>query len=254
MGQCTHVWQDCDTATEVSLMPRAISSETLSIGMVGIPVKIAKASDDGGVDLSTLCSCGGEVTSVDDPVVCKDCGERYSWWTSVPDKGFEVGDEIVHLDGDDVKAAREEPPVDTGTIEKAAPLGRVMLHYNTVGNYYLLPEEGFEEQYGALVGALNELDVALLTYVQLRTKTQRYAIISEGGVLLALQLADKKAIPDLEYEVDETTEAQAEQMIEGMVEDDPALDRVEGEPLRELIREQLEQDGFQEAEAPEIEL
>lgn len=225
-------------------MPSKMASTSLTLGMVQIPFGIAKAASEDAPDLKTLCECGGSLGPMSDDegnkVACKECDEGYSWYNSAPGKGFEVGDEMIQLDGDEVAEARSEAPVETGNVEKAVPVKRVLLHYAIEGNYYLLPEEEFADQYGVLVGVLNDQDLALLTYIQLRSKTRRYAIVSEGGVLMALQLQDKKAIPDLEYGTDEAMEQQAAGMLDSHVSDDPALPDVEGEGIKDLVREKVE--------------
>lgn len=229
-------------------MPRKMASATLALGMVQIPFGIAKASTNDNPDLKSLCECGSTLGYMADEdgnkIQCSDdgCDHAYPWWNSAPGKGFELGDDLVPLTSDEIEAARENTPVETGQVEKVAPVKRVLLRYAVEGNYYLLPEDEFEDQYGALVAALNDQDLALLTYLQFRTKTRRYAIVSEGGVLLALQLADKKALPSLEYGTDQAMEQQAASMLEGMVEDDPELEDVEGHGLRELVRGKIETD------------
>lgn len=235
-------------------MPRKMASASLALGMVKIPFGIAKASSTDSPDLTNLCNCGGSLGYMEDSegnkVMCKDCGVGYSWWNSAPAKGFELGDEIVELDSDEIEQAREAAPVETGQVEKAVSVKRVLLHYAVEGNYYLLPEDEFEEQYGVLVGVLNQEDLALLTYIQMRSKTKRYAVVSEGGILMALELADKKAIPSLEYGTDEAMEGQAATMLESLVEDDPALEDVEGQGLKDLVAAKVEQ----ETPEPEAEL
>lgn len=238
-------------------MPRKMASATIAFGMAKIPVGIASASSKDSLSLKSVCDeCGGVCSYMEDDdgnkVQCGGCGKGFSWWNQVPLKGYELGDDIIPLDADDVSAAREEPPVETGNVEKVVEVGQVHLHYNVEGNYYLLPEEDFEDQYGALVGSLNAEGLAILTYLQLRSKTQRYAIISRGGVLLALQLQDKKALPELEYGTDENLERQATSMLQSMTDDDPALEDVEGQGIKELVTARVEE---QEPEpvAPEAE-
>lgn len=229
-------------------MPRKMASATIGLGMTQIPVGIAKASTDDAPDLKTLCECGGKLGPMSDDdgnkVQCKDCGDGYSWYNSAPGKGFELGDELIQLDADAVSEAREEPPVETGNVEKVVPVKRVLLHFAVEGNYYLLPEDDFKDQYGVLVHVLNDQDWALLTYIQMRSKTRRYAVISEGGVLLALQLADKKPLTDLDYGHNEQMEQQGATMLEGMVTDDPALEDVEGRALKQLVRDQMDDQAF----------
>lgn len=211
--------------------------------MVKIPFGIAKASSTDVPDLTSLCECGGSVGYLEDSegnrIECQDCGEHYNWWNSVPSKGFMFNDEIIPLDADEVDQARADPPVNIGNVEKVVPVKRMLLHYNVEGNYYLTPEDEHRDQYGVLVGVLNEQDWAILTYLQLRSKTKRYAIVSEGGVLMAFQLQDKKALPDLEYGTDEMMEEQAADMLEGLVQDEPALEDVEGKGLKEMVRQKV---------------
>lgn len=217
------------------------SSVKLGIGFSPVPFGFAKASSDGGIDTKSLCDCGGRCGYLSDEdgnkVECQDCGERYSWWNSVPQKGFKLADDYIPFDPD----VDAEPPVETGQVEKVVPVKRVLLHYAIEGNYYLLPEDGFAEQYGALRATLDKQAWAILTYLQPHTKTRRYAIMSEGGVLMALELADKKAIPSLDYDTSEAMEQQAEQMLESMVEDDPALEDVEADGIKQIVKERAQE-------------
>lgn len=238
-------------------MTRKMASATLSLGMVKIPFGIAKASTEDTPDLKTICDCGGQIGPMSDDegnkVACKECGDGYSWYNSAPGKGYELGDEMIPLTADEVEQAKEYEPVETGNVEKAVAVKRVLLHYAVEGNYYLLPEDDFGDQYGVLAHVLNDQDLSLLTYLRFRSKTRRYAIVSEGGVLIALQLADKKPLTDLDYGTDEAMEEQAGQMLESMIADDPALDDVEGEGLKQLITEKVGATD-DDADEPEIEL
>lgn len=238
-----------------------MASATLSMGMVQIPFGVAKASTTDAPDLKSVCECGSPLGYMADDdgnkVACQDddCTNAYSWWNQAPGKAFELGDDLIELSADEVDAAAEAVPVDTGNVEKVCEVGDVLLHYGVEGNYYLLPEAEFADQYGALVAALNAHGQAILTYLRFRSKTRRYAVVSRGGVLLALQLADKKAIPDLDYGTDESMEEQAATMLDSMTDDDPALDDVEGHGLKELVREKAgagEGERAETAIAPEV--
>lgn len=223
----------------------------VGIGFSPVPFGWAKASAKDGIDTKSLCECGsrcGYVTNEDGHfVACKDdeCDRTYPNWFAVPQKGFKVGDEYIPVDTDELS----EPSVETGQVEKVCDVGNVLLQYAVTGNYYLLPEDEYEGQYGALVGVLNDENLALLTYLQPNSKVRRYAIISRAGVLMALQLADKKAIPSLDYERDEALEGQAKSLLAGQVTDDPTLEDVEDQPIKAAIREQVEPQAF----APEDE-
>lgn len=238
-----------------------MASVSIGFGMVNIPLNVAKATSDGSPGTDNVCNCGSTDLSYagnedGDKVECKDCGESYSWWNQIPNKGYETEDgEVIELDSEEVDKVKEEAPVDTGQVEKVTGVKRVLLQYNVTGNYYLKPDEGHEDQYGALVRVLDEMDNSLLTYLQLRNSTKRYAIISEGGVLMALELQDKRPIgEDIEYEVDEGMEQQAKMMLENMQSDDPELEDVEGQKLLELIQEKKEETGVTEDVASEEEI
>lgn len=232
-------------------MARKQASTTLSMGMVQIPFGVSKASAVENTSLKSLCDCGGKcgLLSNDEghKVQCRDCGETYNYWNSVPAKGYPLGDQMIEIDPDEIP---DESPVPLGQVEKVVPVKRVLRHYAVVGNYYLLPEDDYQDQYGALVYSLDSEAWAILTYLQIGTKTRRYAIMSEGGALLALQLADKKPLHGIEYGTDESLEQQATMMLQGMVEDDPELEDVENQHLKEIVRQKVSAMEADAADAP----
>ena len=222
---------------------RASGSAKLTFGMVTIPVKLAKASSKDTPSTKSICGCGSSIGY--SGLQCKndDCGETFSWWNdSDIKKGFDTGDEIIELDSDEVEEAKKECPVDTGTIQKTVDVKKMLLEYNVSNSYYLIPEDDFEDQYGTLMESLADEQLCMLTYFQLRKATRRYAIVSEGGVLLALQLEDKKEFTEeVDYDVDETMKSQAKAMLGQMKDDDPSLEDVEGQGLQNLIDEKLDE-------------
>lgn len=239
-------------------MPQATGSATLGLGMVQIPVKLIKASTDDAPELERVCDeCGstdlGFVGDEDgNKYGCNDCGEARGWWSSFDRGAFELGDEIIHLDSEKVEELGSEPAVENpGNIEAAPGVEETLVEYAVVGNYYLVPQEDFNDQYGVLVRVLQDEHKCLLTYLHIRGSTRRYAIISRGGVLVALQLADKRPLGEqIEWDVDKTMEAQAKSMFDGLT-DDPELPDMEGQPLKDLMQEQLEEEGEDEDEARE---
>lgn len=222
---------------------RASGSAKLTFGMVSIPVKLAKASSKDTPSTTSICSCGSKIGY--DGLKCKDddCGETYSWWTDDGiSKGFNIGDEIIKLDPDEVEEAKNECPVEAGTIQKVVSVKSMLHQYNVNKSYYLIPDDDFEDQYGTLMETLNDEDLCMLTYFQLRKATRRYAIVSENGVLMAFELADKKTFTeDVEYEVDDAMKGQAKTMLDQMKDDDPELEDVEGHGLQELIGDKLDE-------------
>lgn len=240
-------------------MARNMASASIGFGMVNIPVKIAKATSDGSPGTDNMCECGSTDLSYaenddGDKVACKDCDRSYSWWNQIPKTGYETENgDVIELDPDEVKEAKEEAPVETGQVEKVTEVKSMLLQYNVTGNFYLKPEEGHEDQYGTLVRVLDEQDISMLTYFQMRKKTKRYAIISEGGVLMALELQDKRPIGvDIEYEVDEGMESQAKMMLENMQTDDPELEDVEGQSLMELIEREREEADLETTDEEDV--
>lgn len=223
---------------------RASASATLTFGMVSIPVKLAKASSKDRPSTKTICQCGSSVGY--DGLKCKndDCGETYSWWSDGDlTKGFDTGEETIQLDADEVEEAKKSCPVETGDIQKVVEVKSMLLEYNVNKSYYLIPDDDFGDQYGTLVEALEDEDLCMLTYLQLRKATRRYAIASEDGVLMAFELQDKKEFTEdeIEYEVDESMLSQAKGMLSQMKDDDADLEDVEGDGLEELIDEKLDE-------------
>lgn len=231
-------------------------TDTLDFGMVKLPIKLGKADVDEGVDLSSRCACGAGVEpariATDDDgelvvdadggaVICEArCGEVYSWWNSVPGKAYEAGDDEITLDPDELAEARDEVPVETGRVEKVSPVKEVLLQYAVTGNYYVVPEdEDFGDQYAVIEAALDAQNRAILTYLGIG-KVRRYAIIAEGGTLLALQLADKKPLDEpTDFEVPDGMMGQAKNLLDSSFDPDPALDDVQDQGVKELIRSKL---------------
>lgn len=217
---------------------------TLSFGVVSLPIKLGKADQDDGVDLSSRCECGESVKPMrnedGDAVVCTECDRSYSWWNSVPAKAYEVGDDEILLEEDELDAATADDPVDHGDIEKVVPVDEVVRHYAVVGSYYVVPEsEDFGEQYAALQQALDRSGEALLTYLPIG-KTRRYAVVARQGVLLALKLADMRPLDeDVNFVAGDGMVDQISGLLDPARADDPALEDVADIGLKELIREKI---------------
>lgn len=240
-------------------MPKAMASTSVQFGMVNIPVQVKKASSgSGSPSPENMCECGstdlGYASDEDgNKVQCKDCNEGYSWWNSIPKKGFEYDGETVEVSPDEVEEAKEKTPVETGKVEKVVDVTKVLAEYNVEGNYFLTPDDEFTDQYGVLVHVLDDKQCAMLTYLEFRSKTKRYAIISEDGVLMALELADKRPLgEELDFEVDEGMKAQADGMLEGLRSDDPELEDVQGEGLKELYEEKKQDATIDTASEDEV--
>lgn len=237
-------------------MARGTTSTTLSFGMVSIPVKLSKASSRSGVSTESLCECGSDDQSYagdedGNKVVCNECDGRYSWWNQLPGKGIKTADGgIIEVDKEEVEEAKNEVPVETGQIEKVVGVKEILLQYNISGNYYLIPDsDDFKEQYNVLVQVLNDEQEAMLTYIQNRSNVKRYAIISKGGVLMALELKDKKTLDeDVETDVDDVMVEQGKQLLDSLRADDPELEDVNDHGLKQLVREKTEDADIDEDE------
>lgn len=117
---------------------RATKKGQLSFGLVNVPVKLMKATEEHDVKFHQVhAGCGGGISM---PRVCKDCGETVAYGDIA--KGIEVGGAEVTVTTDELKALEDENGSAIEVLEfvPAAAIDPIMYE----GTYYLEPDGGAE--------------------------------------------------------------------------------------------------------------
>lgn len=167
---------------------RAISSGTISFGMVSIPVKFYTAASAGGIAFNFLhTKCGSRIKQQQFCPVCNEVLQR-----SDLVRGYEFAkDQYVQFDNEELKALEEESSkvID---LEEFVPLNKVDPVYFEKG-YYLGPDKGGEKAYRLLADAMTQSKkVALAKYV-MRGKEGLVLIrpVQDGLMLHTMYYADE---------------------------------------------------------------
>jgi DNA end-binding protein Ku len=168
-------------------MARAISTGTISFGLVSIPVKLFSATQaSAGVSFNLLHGkCGSRlkqqyVCPVDNEVVSRD--EMV--------KGYEFAkDQYVTFTPDELKTL-EQKATESIEIAQFVPRGSVdPLYYDKA--YYLGPEKGGEKSYRLLATVMREADRAAVARYSARGKQYivmlRTSDAAQGGVGIIMQ-------------------------------------------------------------------
>jgi DNA end-binding protein Ku len=212
-------------------MARAISTGTISFGLVSIPVKLyAATSPSAGVSFNLLHSkCGSRlkqqyVCPVDNEVVARDAMV----------KGYEFAkDQYVTFTADELKSL-EEKATQTIEIAKFVPRDRFdPLYFDKP--YFLGPEKGGEKSYRLLAQVMRETDRAAVARYAAHGKQYivmlRVSEAAQGGVGLIMQTllyADEvrsfSEIPIPDAEVREAELTLAKQLVDQIASEtyDPA--------------------------------
>lgn len=230
-------------------MSSTIKSVNIKFGMVNIEVNMSKATEKDRIKTQSLCgSCGSEVRYLSDDegnrIECKECNERYKWWNSKGiEKGYKIGDDYIELTKEEIKEAKEraKEDKDVGEVVKASPIKEVIDHYNLGDQYYLVPNEDMGEFYGAIVKALQDEDIAFLTYISIRSRAKRYAIISENNRLIAIELRDMREPPEIDFEIDETKVSQTKMLLDNLKEKNPHIPDIDQRAIKNLIENKQSQ-------------
>jgi DNA end-binding protein Ku len=202
-------------------MARAISTGTISFGLVSIPVKLYSATQaSAGVSFNLLHGkCGSRlkqqyVCPVDNEVVSRDDMI----------KGYEFAkDQYVTFTPDELKSV-EEKATQAIEIAQFVPRGSVdPLYYDKA--YYLGPEKGGEKSYRLLATVMRDADRAAVARYSARGKQYivmlRTSDAAQGGVGIIMQTllyADEvrsfSEIPIPEAEVREAEVKLARQLVD----------------------------------------
>ena len=159
---------------------RAISSGTISFGLVSIPIKLYTAASSGGIAFNFLHNrCGARMKQQQFCPVCEEVVQR-----SDLVRGYEFAkNQYVRFDNDELKALEEETSK-VIELEEFVPLEKVDPVYFEK-TYYLGPDKGGEKAYRLLADAMTESNrVGLAKYV-MRGKQGLVLIRAvQGGLML----------------------------------------------------------------------
>lgn len=167
---------------------RAISSGTISFGMVSIPVKFYTAASSGGIAFNFLHEkCGSRIRQQQFCPVCNEVVQR-----SDIVRGYEFAkDQYVRFENDELKALEEEVSkiID---LEEFVPLSKVdPIYFDKT--YYLGPDKGGEKAYRLLTDAMTRSKMVALAKYVMRGKENLVLIrpAQEGLMLHTMYYADE---------------------------------------------------------------
>ena len=159
---------------------RAISSGTISFGLVSIPIKLYTAASSGGIAFNFLHNrCGSRMKQQQLCPVCDEVVQR-----SDLVRGYEFAkNEYVRFENDELKTLEEETSK-VIELEEFVPLEKVDPVYFEK-TYYLGPDKGGDKAYRLLADAMTESNrVGLAKYV-MRGKEGLVLIRAvQGGLML----------------------------------------------------------------------
>ncbi len=159
---------------------RAISSGTISFGLVSIPIKLYTAASSGGIAFNFLHNrCGSRMKQQQFCPVCEEVVQR-----SDLVRGYEFAkNQYVRFENDELKALEEETSK-VIELEEFVPLEKVDPVYFEK-TYYLGPDKGGDKAYRLLADAMTESNrVGLAKYV-MRGKEGLVLIRAvQGGLML----------------------------------------------------------------------
>ena len=159
---------------------RAISSGTISFGLVSIPIKLYTAASSGGIAFNFLHNrCGSRMKQQQLCPVCEEVVQR-----SDLVRGYEFAkNQYVRFENDELKTLEEETSK-VIELEEFVPLEKVDPVYFEK-TYYLGPDKGGDKAYRLLADAMTESNrVGLAKYV-MRGKEGLVLIRAvQGGLML----------------------------------------------------------------------
>ena len=159
---------------------RAISSGTISFGLVSIPIKLYTAASSGGIAFNFLHNrCGSRMKQQQLCPVCDEVVQR-----SDLVRGYEFAkNQYVRFENDELKTLEEETSK-VIELEEFVPLEKVDPVYFEK-TYYLGPDKGGDKAYRLLADAMTESNrVGLAKYV-MRGKEGLVLIRAvQGGLML----------------------------------------------------------------------
>jgi len=217
---------------------KALREVNINLGIFAhIPIKMFKADAVSDIKLKSVCSCGNTPKM---RIECEKCNANYTSWQKVPNRAYQ---EII-LTQEELLDLKPKNLYESLNIDKVVSFRDLAIKHNLGNSFYLLPDASAEKMvlkaYNLIVFSLAQKDWAMLSKLTTKNKTKRYAIISNGEVLCAYELNDKR---DLPYDVDKigVNEAelnQAVQLLESSLNVDVSFEDEEN-PLLELIEKKI---------------
>jgi len=236
---------------------RAISSATISFGLVSIPVKLYTTTDASGqISFNMLHQCGSRLKQQywcpkDEKVVPRD----------EVVKGYEFAKgKYVTFTPDELKALEAESS-QLIEIREFVPLDRVdPLHFEKA--YYLGPDKGGDKPYTLLSAAMEQTGRCAIASWAARGK--QYLVLlrpfQKGLILEQLRYADElrtfEDVPHVEATLTDAELQLAVQLIEQIASDEFQPDQYEDavkKRVQEVIARKVEGEEVTFAEAPEPE-
>ena len=227
---------------------RAISSATISFGLVSIPVKLYTTTESSGqISFNMLHQCGTRV--------------KQQYWCPTDEKvvpreeivkGYEFAKgKYVTFTNEEIKALEEEAS-QMIEIREFLPLAQVdPLHFERA--YYLGPDKGGDKPYTLLSKAMEKTGRCAIASWAARGK--QYLVLVrpfQGGLILEqLHYADElRSFDDVERTDAKVSDAElslAEKLIEQI-----AVDEFEPQKYEDAVKKRLEQVIAQKVEGQEV--
>ena len=218
------------------MAPRAISSVTVSFGLVSIPVKVYTAASSQSVRFNMLHEkCGGRIKQqlycpVDDEVI-----ER-----SDTVKGYEYAkNQYVQFTNEEIKSLETEKSATLDIVE-FVPEGSVDM-VQIEKSYYLGPDKGGNKAYKLLSGAMERTGRVAVGRWRTRGKEQLVLIrpYRDGLLLHQVYYADEvRAFSDLDLGDEVSFKPGEDQLADQLIEQLSA-DTFEAEKYRDEYRDRV---------------
>lgn len=259
-------------------MPRSIRDTSIAIGFVQVPVSVYKAAQDDRLDLKSLCdtcgspphqrivcespSCAKELPTPEDAVAAVKAGQTliegpngtpvaargFQSWYHVPGRGYEWSKgEFVQISKEEMEQAKASAQkFDAITVTKTVDFKKLATEHVLAEPYYLLPPEDANEPtlkaYRLVTEALDQGGMALLSYLTMRDKTHRYAIVADRGrnILMAYEVRDARTVPYAAkpIAVSEAEKKQVAGILQAQWSDEAKIEAVP-DPLMKLLEQKI---------------
>lgn len=227
---------------------RAISTATISFGLVSIPVKLFTTSESGsGISFHLLHSCG---TRLKQQYVCPKHGSLVPREEMV--KGYEFArGQYVLFSNEEIKALEEESSR-TIEITEFVPLAEVdPLFFERA--YYLGPDKGGEKPYKLLARAMTETGRCALARYAARGK--QYLVLvrpfEDGLLMQQLRYADELRSFD-EVARGDATPSDAELALAVQLIEQIASEEFHPESYEDAVKKRMEEVIARKVEGAEV--